>query len=227
LRFLATAGGTAPSASSRLRSLQPQTSQAGPLAASGGGVQDGSPTMHHGDMSASVSSLLLTQQGGVRDVAEDDLPGLNVLAVTVQIVNYDGTPRNLYANGRALEALGVSIKDFLAQVHAPSATLPCILSQDGHILRSSADVFMSTLGSAGVWACCLPEVCARTQPLAGVRPRRPSGRNATRPCNGTRRRCGQPPLPRPIPAQNIHALESIRGLRCGQDGAGRSHRRDS
>ena len=81
--------------------------------------------MHHGDMpSASVSSLLLPQQGGVRDVAEDDLPGLNVLSVTVQIVNYEGTPRNLYANGRALEALGVSIENFLAQVHAPSATPP-------------------------------------------------------------------------------------------------------
>jgi len=140
--------------------------------------------MHHGDMpSASVSSLLLPQQGGVRDVAEDDLPGLNVLSVTVQIVNYEGTPRNLYANGRALEALGVSIENFLAQVDAPSATPPCILLQDGHPLRSSAGSFPSALGSAGGWACCLPEVCARTQPLAGARPRRPSGGSAVRPCS--------------------------------------------
>jgi len=67
-------------------------------------------------MPSAFSSLLLPQQGGVRDVAEDDLPGLNVLAVTVQIVTYEGTPRNLYANGRALEALGVSSEQFLAQV---------------------------------------------------------------------------------------------------------------
>mmetsp|Transcript_47977 Transcript_47977/g.114008 ORF Transcript_47977/g.114008 Transcript_47977/m.114008 type:complete len:721 (+) Transcript_47977:190-2352(+) len=72
--------------------------------------------MHHGSMPSAFSSLLLPQQGGVRDVAEDDLPGLNVLAVTVQIVTYEGTPRNLYANGRALEALGVSSEQFLAQV---------------------------------------------------------------------------------------------------------------
>jgi len=76
-----------------------------------------------------IQNLLLAQPvSGVAEVCEEDLAVLHALPVTVQIVSYEGTPRNLYANKGALEALGMTNEEFRAQVCAAQTALTLLPS---------------------------------------------------------------------------------------------------